>query len=77
MAARVEQGTIIMRVWEHGKGLDESGQSFGSLDELFGYCIQANDPAMVDRIVLTGTDDQGKARTLVFVFQSITAAEGL
>lgn len=74
MRATVQEGTLVLRVWD--KGLNEFQQSFATIDELFNLCLQVGDPAVVDRIILRGTDEQGESRTLVFTFQSISRVEG-
>ena len=75
MAPRVDQGKVIYRLWAKGKGLEESEKAFRSLDELFELCVSAENPDLVDRIVLEGNDQQGSRRTLVFTFQSSTGLE--
>jgi hypothetical protein len=74
MRATVQEGTIVLRVWD--KGLTEFQQSFSTMDELFDLCLQVGDPTVVDRIILRGTDERGETRTLVFTFQSISRVEG-
>ena len=72
MAVSVETGTIIFREWNNTAGLSESLTAFETLDELFATCINADDPQMVDRIVLRGSDEAGQPRTVTFRFQSVT-----
>ena len=68
---RVAEGKVIFRKWDEITGLNEGEVAFHSLDELFGLCLRAQDPHLVDRIVLYGVDDLGEGRTLTFSFQSL------
>ena len=73
----IQQGQIIFRQWDdRGGGLNESTQEFATLEDLFRLCIEANDPLLVDRVHITGSDTDGNLRKLTLVFQSITISEG-
>lgn len=65
-------GQIVLRQFAPGTGLAESTTTFHSLDELFQACLRLDRPQLVDRIVISGTDADEQARTLTFVFQSLT-----
>jgi hypothetical protein len=75
MAAKVENGTVIFRRWDRHTGLDETSTVFSSLDDLFGLCLQANDPMLVDRVTIKGNDSSGTPRTVTLVFQSVTVSD--
>ncbi|MBN1564466.1 MAG: hypothetical protein JXA10_11545 [Anaerolineae bacterium] len=75
MAAKVEKGTVIFRRWDRHVGLDETSTAFSSLDDLFGLCLQANDPMLVDRVIIEGKDASGTPRTVTLVFQSVTISD--
>ena len=72
MSVNVKTGTIVFREWNTTAGLSESLATFETLDELFAICINVDDPHMVDRIVLSGSDEDGHPRTVTFRFQSVT-----
>lgn len=69
---QVTRGTIILRQWDRLTGLNESSQSFNSLDELYAVCLSIKDPEIIDRIVIEGQDGQMQKRVIAFEFQSIT-----
>ncbi len=75
MPAAVKHGRVIFRRWDKLSGLDETATSFSTLDELFALCLQANDPLLVDRVVIEGEDEQGLPRVVTLVFQSLTVAD--
>lgn len=75
MAAKVENGTVIFRRWDRHVGLDETSMTFSSLDDLFGLCLQANDPMLVDRVTIEGKDSSGTPRVVTLVFQSVTISD--
>lgn len=73
--ARVLSGTMIYRKIQEEGGLQETKQSFHSLDELFTLALEAKEPFLVDRIVINGEDQNASRRLLTFVFQSITVSD--
>jgi len=75
MPATVLDGKVVFRQWHKDKGLSESPQLFYSLDELYAACLAAPSPELIDRLIISGTDGEGKPRTLTFVFQSITVSD--
>jgi hypothetical protein len=75
MSANVHNGKVIFRRWDRSSGLDETSTSFSSLDHLFELCLQANDPLLVDRVIIEGTDADGVQRVVTLVFQSVTVSE--
>lgn len=66
------RGTIIYRTWG-AEGLHESTAEFATLDDLFAFCLNSSGSGMIDRVILTGTDDSGAPRTITFSFSTITA----
>ena len=72
----IEQGLIIFRQWNEQDGLNETTEAFNTLEDLFRLCVEANDPLLVDRVHITGSDTDGNLRKLTLVFQSITISEG-
>lgn len=72
----VESGEVVFRQWKSEEGLTELRQPFQNLEELYHFCIKANDPLLVDRVYINGTDEDGKPRRLTLVFQSVTVSEG-
>ncbi len=74
MPSTVLEGQIILRQWDRAAGLVEQPQTFSTLDELYDLCLTTTDPHLVDRVIITGRDDQGQPRVLTFVFQSITVS---
>lgn len=74
MLPKMTQGQVIFRHWDSESGLDESVKAFESVDELFALCLRSRPPQLVDRVILEGTDDEGKHQTVTLVFQSVTIA---
>lgn len=75
MTGHVQRGQVIFRRWDKDSGLDETATQFTSLDELFSLCLQANDPLLVDRVIIEGTDEEGERRVVTLVFQSVTISD--
>jgi hypothetical protein len=38
---------------------------------LYAFCVAETDPHLIERILLTGEDAQGRPRLLTFAFQSL------
>lgn len=74
MPLKVIEGKIVLRQWKHGTGLVETPRVFHTLDELYAQCLSAENPDLIDRIVITGEDENGQPRVMTFVFQSITVS---
>lgn len=72
MDIKIENGTMIYRHLEKEGGLQETTESFTTLEEMFALTLNAKDPYLVDRVVIEGQDQQGAHRIVTFVFQSIT-----
>ena len=72
MPASVERGSLVYREWGEDQGLTESDEAFDSLDELFALCLRADDPRLVERIVLSGYDEEGQAHMVTFTFQALS-----
>jgi hypothetical protein len=71
----ITQGMLITRQWSPAQGLVEQPQAFASLDELYVLCLRASqNPSLVERFTITGTDENGHVRTIAFTFQSITVS---
>lgn len=75
MAATVKQGNVIFRRWNKQSGLDETSATFSSLEELFQLCLHTDDPLLVDRVTIEGTDEHNTPRVVTLVFQSVTVPE--
>ena len=74
MPLKVVEGKIVLRQWQHGSGLTETPRVFYTLEELYAQCLNAANPDLIDRIVITGEDENGRPRVMTFVFQSITVS---
>ena len=74
MPLKIIAGKIILRQWHQGAGLTETPQPFHTLEELYAQCLTATNPDLIDRIVITGEDENGQPRVMTFVFQSITVS---
>lgn len=72
--SHVSAGTIILRRWDRAQGLREDELAFQSLDQLYAQCLEADNPQVIDRIVIRGQDASGQTRVVTFVFQSITVS---
>lgn len=71
----VNRGEIVFRQWTVDGGMREVQKDFGTLEELFQFCISAEDPLLVDRVYIDGSDNEGNARRLTLVFQSVTISD--
>jgi hypothetical protein len=71
----VSQGIAITREWDEIHGLSETETAFGSLEELYAFCLGLENPTLIERIVLDGTDKNGRPVSLTFQFQSISTPE--
>lgn len=74
MPLKVIEGKIVLRQWHQGSGLTETPRVFHTLDELYAQCLTTANPDLIDRIVITGEDENGQPRVMTFVFQSITVS---
>jgi hypothetical protein len=74
MALKTLVGKIVLRQWQHGAGLTEVPRVFHTLEDLYTQCLSTADPELIDRVVIEGEDETGKARVVTFVFQSITVS---
>ena len=72
MPLRVIEGELILRAWDRTTGLSETSTTFSSLEQLYAFCLSAEQPQLIDRIIIRGEDDLDQPRVLTFVFQSIT-----
>jgi hypothetical protein len=75
MSVKVNKGIVIFRRWDRHSGLDETSAPFSTLDDLFALCLQANDPLLVDRVIIEGEDAKGTQRVVTLVFQSVTVSD--
>jgi hypothetical protein len=76
MSVTVDSGRVIFRRWDKHTGLNETATPFVTLDDLFELCLQANDPLLVDRVIIEGQDATGAQRAVTLVFQSVTVSDG-
>lgn len=74
MPLKVIHGKIVLRQWQQGSGLTETPRVFHTLEELYAQCLATANPDLIDRIVITGEDENGQPRVMTFVFQSITVS---
>lgn len=72
MSSKVQDCAIILRRWDRQAGLVETPLPFSSLDELYAHCLATTDPALIDRIIIHGLNEEGQPQVVTFVFQSIT-----
>ena len=72
MVGSLDMGTVVVQEWTDDKGLSEVEQQFATADELFAICLKVSDPQIIERVIMQGTDDQGRPRTLTFTFQSVS-----
>jgi len=72
MTTKVTEGVIVFRTTDTSRQLVEVEETFSSLDELFTRCLPLNDEKLVERIIVRGTDENGKSRQLTLVFESVT-----
>ncbi|NJL95983.1 MAG: hypothetical protein HC915_20760 [Anaerolineae bacterium] len=69
---RFSAGYITFRKLDADEGLTEIEMPFSSLEELCSQVLSAQEPYLVERIRLEGTDAHGQAQTIRFTFQSVT-----
>ena len=68
------EGTLVRRRWDRRRGLRETRTTFHDLEELYALCLATIPPEFVDRIVLTGRNEQGATRTLHFTYEASTGS---
>ncbi len=72
MKHHVEECTVVLRALTPRPGVEETTVEVNSLEELFDYCLSLKEPRLLERLVLAGRDEGGRARAVTFIFQSIT-----
>ncbi len=68
----VERSVVVTRELRGGSRIVEVERAFSSVEDLFSFCVSLENPNLVDRVSISGEDEQGRARLLTFSFQSIT-----
>ena len=71
MKPKMNTCNLIMRQLAVGKGITETTLPVASLEELFTTCMTKTEPQLVERLLITGHDAQGRARLITFTFQSV------
>jgi hypothetical protein len=71
MKNRVQECRLVVRKLKHGAELTETDVEVASLDELFDNCLSLAERHLLERIVITGSDEDGRKLTLAFSFQSV------
>ena len=66
------QGEVLVRERTPG-GLRESRWPFATLEDLYALCLSIRAPQVIEGLILTGTDEQDRPRSLAFEFRSITS----
>ena len=64
---RLDRATLVTREWTEERGLIENEERFASLGELLDACLGRRE-AVPERITLSGTDRDGRERTVSFSF---------
>ena len=68
----IEAQVVIMRRYAPESGLTEARHAVESLEELFQFITENDQPPLVDRVELKGETDAGHTHTIVFSFQSMS-----
>jgi hypothetical protein len=63
--------TLVLRRLTPETGITEMSLPIHTLEELYAYCVGEIDPHLIERVLLTGEDAQGRPRLLTFSFQSL------
>lgn len=72
MKSTVEQCTIVVRRLKPGPGVAESGTDVESIEQLFEDCLSLAEQHLLERLVLSGRDSNGRKRAVTFTFQSVS-----
>ena len=72
MKSKMETCSLITRRLTPGRGIAETSQPVGSLEELFAQCVAKTAPDLVERLLLAGRDAKGRPRFITFTFQSVS-----
>ena len=72
MKSTVEECNLILRRHVPGSGIKETPMAVTSLEQLYDYCVTADDPHVVERLLIRGRDEQGRRRLLAFSFKSVS-----
>jgi|RhiMetdeSRZDD1v2_1073273.scaffolds.fasta_scaffold21165_8 hypothetical protein len=76
MPASLVRGVVVYRTWTEDEGLHESEAEFHTLEELYSRCLGAANSNVINRLVLTGEDERGEARSVIFTFRAMTVGDG-
>jgi hypothetical protein len=71
MEAKMQNCNLVLRRLTLEDGIVETNLPIKTLEELFDYCVTKTDPHLIERVLLTGQDGDGRPRLLTFVFQSV------
>jgi hypothetical protein len=69
------RGIVVFREWTSDAGLKEIEEPFDSLEMLCALCLRASESRLIERIILTGTNDHGEVRSVTFAFRAVTASD--
>jgi hypothetical protein len=75
MKSKVEQCRVVVRQLGREAGIEETNLEVASLEQLFESCVGLADRHLLERLVVSGRDGQGRRRTLTFTFQSVSNRE--
>jgi hypothetical protein len=75
MSSGGTSGVVVFREWTTDAGLTEIEEPFDTLEMLCALCLSASERRLIERVVLTGTNDQGDVRSVTFAFRAVTASD--
>jgi hypothetical protein len=64
---------VVTRELRGGSRIVETERAFTSVEELFAFCVGLRNPSIVDRLSMSGRDEDGRALVLTFSLQSVSA----
>jgi hypothetical protein len=74
MSDGTTRGIVVFREWTLDEGLKEIEQPFDTLEGLCSLCLRASETRLIERVILTGTNDQGEMQSVTFAFRAVTTS---
>jgi hypothetical protein len=70
MRPKLKKCSLVVRRLKPGGGVEESSLEVENLEQLLERCVSLAGEQLVERLVVEGSDREGRRRALNFTFQS-------
>jgi hypothetical protein len=74
MSDGTTRGIVVFREWTSEEGLKEIEEPFDTLEKLCALCLHVSETRLIERVILTGTNDQGEMQSVTFAFRAVTTS---